>query len=379
MKRRITIFGDICPSKETIRFFESGDSQSLLGDVKSIITRSDFSICNMEFPVCDQWNPIEKTGPILGASTSAIRFFKNAGFSLLSLANNHIKDLGEEGVLSTLNTAKDVDISTTGAAENLMSAKKGYIHMQNGIKIGVLAFAEQEFNTATENSAGANYFDPYVDIEYISELKSKVDYLIILYHGGIEYYKNPSPLLQKKCRKFVDAGADLVTCQHSHCIGTFEEYKSSKIVYGQGNSVFGYRKNSPSWNEGLVLNVELTVEKDKLSSDITYKLLKTKSDGTVTIDSQKNTQLRLAEFESDSRRLDEAYIANEWQSFCEKQSANYLAHLFGFNRVLIHINRFLGNRLVKIIYPKNRSMITHNLIRCEAHNEVVQTLLDNKE
>ena len=85
-----------------------------------------------------------------------------------------------------------------------------------------------------------------------------MDYLIVLNHGGIEYYKFPSPLLQRKCREMVKCGADFVVCQHSHCIGTAENFLNGTILYGQGNSVFGYKDNSDSWNNGLLVKLTLS-------------------------------------------------------------------------------------------------------------------------
>lgn len=64
----------------------------------------------------------------------------------------------------------------------------------------------------------------------------------MLYHGGKEYYRYSSPNLQKTCRKMTEKGADLVLCQHSHCIGSYEEYNDSTILYGQGNFIFNMKK-----------------------------------------------------------------------------------------------------------------------------------------
>ena len=77
----------------------------------------------------------------------------------------------------------------------------------------------------------------------------------MLYHGGKEHYRYPSPLLQKVCRKIVDSGADVVVCQHSHCIGCEEHYKNGVIVYGQGNFIFDYCNNE-YWNTSLLIGID---------------------------------------------------------------------------------------------------------------------------
>src|SRR5699024_1436352 len=106
---------------------------------------------------------------------------------------------------------------------------------------------------------GANPFDPLESFDHIQELKSKCDYVIVLYHGGKERYRYPSPYLQKVCRKFAQKGADLIVCQHSHCIGAYEEFEGSTIIYGQGNFIFN-TLNNEFWNTSLLIKVEITNE-----------------------------------------------------------------------------------------------------------------------
>ena len=237
----IIICGDLCPTLDTIEYFESEDSQGLFNDLIPVFKKGSLVIGNLEFVMTDSPKAILKAGPILHGKTSYIKTLKAAGINAVSLANNHIKDCGEDGVLSTINACNENNIDCFGAGKNLTEAKKPYVKVVNGYKIGFISYAEQEFNVASDTEYGASFLDPYEDFHRIAEFRKQVDYLIILYHGGIEYYEYPSPLLQKKCRKFIETGADLVTCQHSHCIGTLENYNEGSILYGQGNTLFGYR------------------------------------------------------------------------------------------------------------------------------------------
>lgn len=63
----------------------------------------------------------------------------------------------------------------------------------------------------------------------------------------------------KKCRKIVEKGADLVVCQHSHCIGCMEEYDKGTIIYGQGNFLFD-DSESIFWRTSLLLKIDLKIE-----------------------------------------------------------------------------------------------------------------------
>ena len=378
-KSNILIFGDICPTRDTRELIETGDNKTLLGNVQRLLDNSDFSLCNVEFPLIDNGTPIQKTGPLLSGATSSIDLFKNAGFSLLSLANNHIKDYGEEGVRSTLKVARKLKIPTVGAGLTLAEAKLGYSHEVNGLRIGVMAFAEQEYNTATENSSGSSFLDPYSDFDTIKEFKATVDYLIVLYHGGIEYYEYPSPLLQKKCRKLVESGADFVSCQHSHIVGTRESYLEGEILYGQGNSVFGYREGKPSWNTGLLVHIALEKSGGVILPRITYVPIRAHTKGGINSLAGIYAAEILNKLEQRSQKLtDTEFLKKEWFSFCAKQANLVLPQLLGYNRWLIHANRLSNGWITKLFYRKKKAMISQNIIRCEAHNEVVQTILSQK-
>lgn len=375
-KIEIIICGDLCPAEDTVVLFEQEAERSLFNTILNTFNAADLVFGNLEFVLSDAPKPIKKSGPVLHAPTNSIHILKNAGFNLLSLANNHIKDCGEDGVKSTIATCKKAGIATFGAASNLQNAKKPYVKEINGLKIGFIAFAEQEFNIATKNEAGANYFDPFEDLDLIAEFKKQMDYLIVIYHGGIEYYEYPSPLLQKKCRKFIDKGADFVSCQHSHCIGTIEDYKDKKIIYGQGNTLFGYRKDNDSWNQGLL--VKIVIDAESKAAELTLLPIHASEKGIDFMDVAQSKKL-LDNLHARSKNLsNELFIKASWICFCNKKKEFYFPFLFGFNRYLIHLNRLTKNGIIRLLYSKKRMHTSHNIIRCEAHNEVIQTILENQ-
>ena len=373
-KTNIVICGDICPTDDTKHYFENNDVNGLFNDTLPLLKQATILIGNMEFVLTNNGIPATKTGPILQGKTSYINLFKEVGFTALGLANNHIKDCGTDGVLSSLQTCKENNIPTVGAGKNEVAAKKPIIIKKNGWKIGVMAFAEHEFNAAYKNEPGANLLDLYTDFDQITAFKKQVDYLIILYHGGIEYYEYPSPLLQKKCRKMIDSGADYITCQHSHLIGTEENYNKGTILYGQGNTIFGYRPNSKTWNEGLLVNIELDNK-----TTITNTLINTTPNG-IKLASKKEQEKSIKLLKRRKEEIKELnFIYNEWNKYCKKQEKIYFPLIFGFSVNLIRFNKLFNNSIIKILYSKKQLMRSQNVIRCESHNEVLQTLLKNKK
>ena len=98
---RIAICGDICPTSDTVKYFNESDVNSLFNNCLDVFESSDLVMGNMEFPLLDNGISVKKTGPVLSGKTSHIDVFKMAGFNLLGMANNHIKDMGEEGEVSS--------------------------------------------------------------------------------------------------------------------------------------------------------------------------------------------------------------------------------------------------------------------------------------
>lgn len=359
----ISVFGDICPVDGMKPFnVPVGEDEIVVG--------------NLECALTDTPLPVKKAGPVLYAAEEFAASLNAWGFDVVSLANNHIRDCGDEGVLSTLAACKKNGILTFGAGESETDAGKPLIIEKNGLKVAFLSFAEREFNYVHNGKAGAIAFDPYESFDKIREVRKDVDALVILYHGGIEHYIYPSPLLRKKCRKMVEAGADVVLCQHSHCIGTRELYGKGEILYGQGNSLFGYRKGNDSWNHGLLVRMEVTEEGVK----VRYDVLETSVDSSVGMASDVEAGKVLAQLEKESVKLsDDEFLNASWKTFCEKQKALYLPLLYGLGTNSNRLNRLLKNRLIDFLFTQRQKNVTFNLIRCEAHREVVETIIMDYE
>jgi poly-gamma-glutamate synthesis protein (capsule biosynthesis protein) len=235
-----------------------------------------------------------------------------------------------------------------------------------------MAVAEHEFNAAGPSSAGAHIFDPLVDLERIRQLKSACDYVIVLYHGGIEYHPYPSPLLQRTCRALVNSGADLVLCQHSHVIGTYEVFNNGYILYGQGNTVFGHRSGKGSWNEGLVVSITLERSDGPLARIELIPICCDQS-GCVNVMAPQAGRLCLETLNARSLQTREpGFIEMAWAEFCRDLSYNQLPHALGLGLWLTRVNRLVRGRLVRLLYPRRRQLTALNVIRCAAHREAVQ-------
>jgi len=148
---KIVIGADIVPTKSNAELFSAGDVKTLFGGaILDYLGSADFRIFNLEVPLCEGKGrkPIPKTGPSLIASPDSTVAMKKIGIDLLTLANNHIKDYGFDGVLDTVKALKKCGLSHVGVGSNVKEAALPYIIKNNGETIGVYACAENEFTNA---------------------------------------------------------------------------------------------------------------------------------------------------------------------------------------------------------------------------------------
>lgn len=368
----IIIAGDLVPTQSNYHLFNNGDVQSLLGKKLSYIWNNiDYKIFNLETPLMDQTDPIEKCGPNLIAPTSTIHGINALNPTLVMLANNHILDQGHQGLSSTIEALEKNKINYIGAGIDINNACKACIIKNKGIKVGIYACVEHEFSIATSNSSGANPFDPFESFDHINSIKSKCDYVIVIYHGGKEHYRYPSPYLQKVCRKIVDKGADLVVCQHSHCIGCYEKYEQSTIIYGQGNFIFD-RLDNDFWKSSILINVTY-----KNKHVVVDYIPIVKKGNAIRLAEKEEKHALLSGFHERSHRIkDKDFINDEYDRLVKKMSKHYLLSFYGNNMIFKIIKKLFGLKLIKLIHSKNSINLIKNIIECETHREILLKALN---
>lgn len=375
---KILIGADLVPTKSNMKYFENENIEKLIDkNLLEKLNKADYRIFNLEVPLVDTKSPINKCGPNLIASTKSALGIKALGVDFLTLANNHILDHGEKGLSSTLKILKDLNISFAGVGNDIEEASKPFIFAIENKKVGIYCCAEYEFSIVSNYSMGANPFDPLESLDHIQNLKKQVDYVIVLYHGGKEHYRYPSPNLQKTCRKIVEKGGDLVICQHTHCIGCEEKWKDGTIVYGQGNFLFD-DDESEFWQTSLLVNIKDNFEIDYIP------ILK---DGfSVKLANEESKNKILSDFYSRSEAIkQEGFIEKEYEKIAELEYIRYLNMVQGnrYTSLLFRIaNKLTGYKLKKYIlkyfYSEKEITALYNLIACEVHRENFLFILNKK-
>jgi poly-gamma-glutamate synthesis protein (capsule biosynthesis protein) len=252
---KVLIAGDFCPQNRVARLFNHNDFASVLSETREVVCCADYSIVNLECPVTKGGErPITKWGTNLQCSEKGLEALRWAGFECLALANNHFWDFGEDGVENTLAACRKYGFDTVGGGINLQEASKILYKNIEGNILAIINCCEHEFSIATETTAGSNPLNPIQQYYAIQEARKNADFVLVIVHGGHEYYQLPSPRMQETYRFFIDAGADTVVNHHQHCFSGFEVYKEKPIFYGLGNFCFDTEICvNKKWNEGYMV------------------------------------------------------------------------------------------------------------------------------
>ena len=370
------IGADIVPTKNDQEYFESGKVKDLAGEeLYGLLQESSYNIFNLETPLADQDTPILKQGPNLRASTKSARGFRELRVDLFTLANNHILDQGEKGLTSTIGALEQEKIAHFGTGRNLSETVRTHVFAFGDKKIGVYACTENEFSVAVEDSAGANPYDPLWSFDHVTALKEEADYVIVLYHGGKEHFRYPSPGLQKTCRRFIDKGADLVICQHSHCIGCEENYQNGTIVYGQGNFLFDYR-DEECWKTGILIRVDEGFQ-------ISYVPFAKAGIGVRLAAGEQGDCILKAFRERSEEIKKEGFVEDNYRKYAALKLTEYLSAIAPKRSLLFRVvNKLTGYRFgewyVKRKYDLPGMVRIANYVECETHRELLLQALKNQ-
>lgn len=253
----------------------------IFGDVKGMFQGSDFVVGNLETTVAGEALRYTYERYAFNTPESYVKALREAGFNLLCLANNHIMDRGEEGIINTLENCRRTGIDTIGAYKTETERDKIYVKNISGINVafvnytyGTNAFAHHRYlehkyminlfqpeecregsvflldsyeriaeNTGKiycEKGAGYQFAEPYVsqlrrDIERAGRA---ADFVIVIMHSGGQYNDMPDAYTENLVNIIRNAGADLIVGHHPHIIQKSDYRDGVFTAYSLGNFVF---------------------------------------------------------------------------------------------------------------------------------------------
>ncbi|MDD2473318.1 MULTISPECIES: CapA family protein [unclassified Methanoculleus] len=182
-------------------------------------------------------------------------YLKDAGFDILSVANNHTLDMGREGLEKTLDGLETRRIAYIGGARGDRQRERGQVLERNGVRIGFLGYTSGRFRSPP--GVTLSKLKRRTVIQDIRALKDRCDHIVVSLHWGIENVYYPSPDQVRLAHDFIDNGATLVLGHHSHTIQGLEEYNGGLIAYSLGNFQFDTELFKEEIKSSMILSVDL--------------------------------------------------------------------------------------------------------------------------
>lgn len=354
-------------------------AQHILGkSLKEKLQQCDIRCVNFEVPIeVNNGKGIHKSGPVHSQSDDSPRWVIENGFNLITFANNHTMDYGQEGLKKTLEAFESVDITGVGTYD---SAYDICVIEKEGLKIGFLGLTHKEFGCVDVMSGQtwgtAAITSPRAFLS-IANAKKSVDRLYILAHAGVEKTSVPLPEWKELYRTFIDLGADGVIASHPHVPQGYEIYRGCPIIYSMGNFLFESGKLSQkAINEFISLMVIIN------QSDNSFEVLPLIYDyrnHTVDIDESSETKQYI---ESLNSLLKEDKYKIDFCNELKRLQPTYHSLMVAGGAYSISLKEKLKNIIRPLIGRKPwkpDSVHLLNLFQCESHRWMMMHYLKNRD
>ncbi len=237
-------------------------------EVKEVISAADLSVGVFNATMSDR---VEHTGclttwQLVGSPDNADAAAR-AGFDLMGVATNHIKDCGimkswcDDVFFDTLGNLHRVGIKTVGGGKDLDEALEPVVFTINGVRFGFVSLGDSKMSPvvfAAEDHPGIAHLDPENIRAAVERARLVSDVVIAMPHWGSEDIAVPNWNQTQQARELVAAGADLVVGNHTHVVQAIQELSGIPVFYGLGNFVFdqGLRDH----RQGIILLVKFKGE-----------------------------------------------------------------------------------------------------------------------
>ena len=256
-------------------YTKSGLTGFMGQSVLDIFQKTDIMIANHEYAATDLPESAKDTQQLYNFKAPVAReiIWKELGVDIVSLANNHAMDYGEQSLIDSLDALDAVGVGRIGAGRNLADALKADIRTVNGKKIAVLAasrfilnwnwYAQVDKPGVMTTYESTDRFGMVKDeIKRLKE-EEKCDIVAVYVHFGKEHTYEILQNQKNIAYGYIDSGADFVIGSHAHNLQGIEIYKGAPIYYNLGNFLF-----TNGAVDTMVVNIQIN-EDNSVSTSIT--------------------------------------------------------------------------------------------------------------
>ena len=197
----------------------------------------------------------------------------DAGFNLVSLANNHTMDRGEKAIINSCEYWKTKDVLTAGSYCSSEEANEIKIKEKNGIKYTLLAYTygTNGISVPSGKEYLVNLYSDEKAKNDIEKVRNKVDLLIVSMHWGTEYRSEPTEEQQRQANYLSSLGVDIIIGTHPHVIEPITYINDTLVIYSLGNFISAQSTNN-DYNTMVELMTSVDVIKEEKDGQATIKL-----------------------------------------------------------------------------------------------------------
>jgi poly-gamma-glutamate capsule biosynthesis protein CapA/YwtB (metallophosphatase superfamily) len=203
--------------------------------------KGDITIGNLESPIARGGKEFTGKKYRYRCAPQGAPALKSAGFTLVTLANNHMMDFGASALEETRKRLAVAGVGFAGAGQSLAEARQGIIMNVRGARVAFLAYSltlpDGLYATAGRPGTAPGFYRFYR--EDIAAARKEADYVLVSFHWGAESTSQPRPYQITAAHRAIDAGADVVIGHHPHVLQGIERYKNGIVFYSLGNFAFG--------------------------------------------------------------------------------------------------------------------------------------------
>lgn len=244
----MSMVGDIMMGRYVEEVTDSHGFDYLFRYMKPYFNASDYVSGNYEHPaLAKDVSKYEEadTAIRLNSYGNGVEAVKDAGFSVMTLANNHMMDFEEQGLVDTIDQFEKADMDYVGVGSNITKAKENINYQDvKGVRVATLGFTDVYGKNAVakNNQAGLLNSNPDLLFEMIGNAKDakkgNADLVVVNMHWGQEYATSATGRQTELAKAVIDAGADIIIGHHPHVVQSFDMYKDGIIFYSLGNFIF---------------------------------------------------------------------------------------------------------------------------------------------
>ena len=235
----ILAVGDICLAKGVETAMKQRGRAYPFAALKKKLREPDITVGNLECCLSLRGVAVPKKYNFRGHPRGALALAE-AGFDVVSLANNHALDYGKTALSDTIDHLTEQEIVVSGGGKSLEEAHALRIVTVRGVRVGFLSYLglfPSILPLTSDEPALAMAELPLVKRD-VRAARPLVDLLVVSMHAGKEYRFKHSARQRQIARTAIDAGADAVIGHHPHVVQDSEVYRGKPIFYSLGNFIF---------------------------------------------------------------------------------------------------------------------------------------------